>query len=77
MLMIPDNYALILFFVAWNNVCGRTPPLSKTDCEVHEYTYGNEAVSTHHVMSMQLYNTPNLVSICSTVLEIQYIVVCE
>ena len=63
--------------MAWNNVRGHTPPLSKTDCEVHEYTYGNEAVSTHHALSIQLNNTPNLVKICSVVLDIQYIVVSE
>ena len=61
MLMIPDNYALIHMFVAWNNVRGRTPPLIKTDCHVHENKHANEAVSTHHALSMQLNNTPNLV----------------
>ena len=33
--------------------------------------------STHHALSIQLNNTPNLVQICSVVLEIQYIVVSE
>ena len=63
--------------MAWNNVRGRTPPLTKTDCHVHENTHANEAVSTHHALSVQLNNTPNLVKICSVVLEIQYIVVSE
>jgi len=47
--------------VAWNNVRGRTPPLIKTDCHVHENKHANEAVSTHYALSMQLNNTPNLV----------------
>jgi len=42
--MILDNYALIHMFVAWNNFRGRTPPLNKTDCHVHENTHANEAV---------------------------------
>ena len=64
-------------FVAWNNVRGRTPPLNKTGCHVHENTHANEAVSTHDALSVQLNNTPNLVKRCSVVLEIQYIVVSE
>ena len=48
-------------FVAWNNVRGRTPPLTKTDCHVRENKHANEAVSTHHALSMQLNNTSNLV----------------
>jgi len=63
--------------VAWNNVRGRTPPLTKTDCHIHENTDANEAVSTHHALSIQLINTANLVKICSLVIEIQYIVVSE
>ena len=77
MLMILDNYALIHMFVAWNNLGGRTPHLTKTDCHVHENTHANEAVSTQHALSIQLNNTANLVKICSIVLEIKYIVVSE
>ena len=33
--------------------------------------------STHHVLSIHLYNTPNLFKICSVVSEIQYIAVSE
>ena len=47
--------------MAWNNVRGRTPPLTKTDYHVHENKHANEAFSTHHALSMQLNNTPNLV----------------
>ena len=47
--------------MAWNNVPGRTPPLTKTDCHVHENKHANEAVSTHHALCMQLHNTPDLV----------------
>ena len=58
--------------MAWNNVRGRTPSLIKTDCHVHENKHANEAVSTHHALSMQLNNIPIWFSICSVVLEIQY-----
>ena len=44
MLMIPDNYALIHMFVAWNNFHSRAPPLLKTDSHVHENTHANEAI---------------------------------
>ena len=63
--------------MSWNNVRGRTPPLTKTDCHVHQNTHANEAISTHHALSIQLNNTANLVKICSVVLEIQYVVVSE
>ena len=45
--------------MAWNNVRGRTPPLTKTDCHVHENTHASETVSTHHALSIQLNNTAN------------------
>ena len=47
-------------FVAWNNVRVRTPPLTKTDCHVHENKLANEAVSTHHALSLQLNTSPHL-----------------
>ena len=31
-------------FLAWNNFHGRTPPLLKTDRNVHENTHANEAI---------------------------------
>ena len=46
-------------FFPWNNVRGRTPPLTKTDCHVLENANANEAVSTHHALSVQLNNPPN------------------
>ena len=60
MLMIPATTHSYICFVAWNKVRGRTPPLTKTDCHVHENKHANDAVSTHHALSMQLNNTPNL-----------------
>ena len=77
MLMIQTTTHSYICLVAWNNVRGRTPPLNKTDCHVYENKHANQAVSTHHALSMQLNNTPNLFKICSVVLEIKYVVVSE
>jgi len=60
----------IIFVVAHH----LSPKQTATSMEIHIQM---KPSSTHHALSIQLNNTPDLVKICSVVLEIQHIVVSE
>ena len=70
MLMILDNYALI--HVLWLEIIFMVahPVFSKQTAISMKIHMQMKPSSRHHALSIQLNNTPNLVKICSVVVEI-------